>query len=71
MRERRARALLRQGKSHGFAYNGFREAMDWYDKASALSSEDDEAILRWNSCLRTIREHRLVAPEAELEQPLE
>ena len=71
VRERRARALLRQGPSRGFAYSGLREAMDWYDKASTLSSDDDEAILRWNSCLRTIREHKLEPPEAEIEQPLE
>ena len=35
-----------------FAYDGFREAMDWYEKAHDVRPEgDDDATLRWNSCV--------------------
>jgi hypothetical protein len=72
VRERRARALLALGTSHGFAYTAFREAMDFYEAARGLMTDDDnEAILRWNSCLRSIRAHHLEPPVVEAEQPLE
>ena len=60
VRERQARALLQKGMASAFAYDGFREAMDWYEKAHALRPKgDDDATLRWNSCVRAIRSHRL------------
>ena len=69
--ERRGRALL-GGVSHAFAYEPFHQAMEWYEKAEKLRpSGNDEAILRWNSCLRTIRRHALTPPAEEAEQPLE
>ena len=43
------------------AYDLFREAMENYEKADDLSSDaNDDGILRWNSCLRTIRKRKLV-----------
>lgn len=58
--ERRARALLTRGRSAVFAYDGIREAMEWYEKAAEVRPEgNDDAILRWNSCVRTIQERNL------------
>ena len=55
-----------------FAYDGFREAMDWYEKAHALRPEgDDDATLRWNSYVRAIRSNRLRPIVDVVELPLE
>lgn len=73
IREREARARLRQGPSAVFGYDGLRDAMDCYERAERLRPEgNDEAILRWNACVRTIRRARLRPwPEERQEQPLE
>ena len=73
IREREARARLRRGSAAVFAYDGLRDAMDWYERAERLRPEgNDEAILRWNACLRTIRRSRLRPwSEERQEQPLE
>ena len=69
--ERRGRALL-GGVSHSFAYEPFHQALEWYEKAERIRpAGNDEAILRWNSCLRTIHRHALRPPMEEGEQPLE
>jgi hypothetical protein len=67
--ERQARALLAKGPGAAFAYDGLREAMEWFEKAAELRPKgNDDAILRWNSCVRTIRDHNLRPrpPEPEL-----
>ena len=67
--ERQARALLGRGPSAALAYDGFREAMEWFEKAAEVRPEgNDDAILRWNTCVRTIRDRNLRPrqPEAEL-----
>jgi tetratricopeptide (TPR) repeat protein len=71
VRERGARAML-TGLSRAFAYDGFREAMEWYEEALPLRpTGDDNAILRWNSCVRAIRKHNL-RPRVDVgELPLE
>jgi hypothetical protein len=70
--EREARACLRQPMGSGFAYEGFRSAMACYERANALSpDDDDEAILRWNACVRTIQQRKLEPPGPEVELPLE
>jgi hypothetical protein len=72
VREREARARLARPMGSGFAYDGLRAAMDCYEKASSLRpDDDDEAILRWNACLRTIQRAQLRPRPAEVEQPLE
>jgi len=60
--ERKARAQLNQGlPGAGFiAYDLLHEAMSWYDKAEAIRPpENDDTTLRWNACVRTIRDRRL------------
>jgi hypothetical protein len=73
--ERRAKAKLAQGTpgSRHYAYDGFREAMNWFEKAETLRpAGNDDALLRWNTCARIIEKNRLVAREEDnVEPPLE
>jgi hypothetical protein len=70
--ERQARAMLRKGPAAAFAYEGFREAMHWYEQAAEIRPEGiDDAILRWNSCVRTITEANLKPRPREAELSLE
>ncbi|MGH9245044.1 MAG: hypothetical protein ACRD29_12155 [Acidimicrobiales bacterium] len=70
--ERQARAYLRRGMARAFAFEAFSEAMEWFEKAAAIRADgDDEALLRWNSCVRTIRRAHLRPRPVEGEQPLE
>jgi hypothetical protein len=70
--EREARALLARGHGAAFAYDGFREAMDWFDKAAEIRPEgNDDALLRWNACVRTIQERNLRPREPDAEPLLE
>jgi hypothetical protein len=58
--ERRARAMLHESMSRSFTYEYFREAMHWYDLAEKIRpAHNDDAVLRWNACLRTLRRERL------------
>jgi tetratricopeptide (TPR) repeat protein len=60
LNERRARVMTKQTMSHSFAYDYFYEALKAYKKAEAIRPENnDEAILRWNSCIRTIEKEKL------------
>jgi hypothetical protein len=64
--ERRAKAILKKGAigSEATVYELFRQAMEWFEKAESLSSEqDDNAILRYNHCLRIINSNGLAPQE--------
>ena len=63
--ERRAKVHLERGGpgSGHVAYDWFRKAMDFYEKASAADEGNSDPILRWNTCVRIIRHH----PELEAE----
>jgi hypothetical protein len=70
--ERQAKAHLnRSGPGSGFAaYEWFREAMDWYEKAEKLRpAGNDDALLRWNTCARTLQRRPELEPMPE--QPFE
>jgi len=73
--ERRAKARLSKGTpgSEFAAYDWFREAMKWFEKAEAIRpTGNDDAILRWNSCARIIMRNNLdPRPEETVEQFLE
>jgi len=74
--ERRAKAQFKQGGpgSGSVAYESFRQAMSWYEKAEAVRPPgNDDALLRWNTCARIVaRSTSLVpAPKETSEQPLE
>jgi hypothetical protein len=46
------------------AYDQFVDAMLWYEKAEALRpAGNDDSILRWNTCARTLMRHRELRPE--------
>ena len=73
--ERHASALIRGNApgSRDAAYHCISEAMRQYERADDLSPPGNEdATLRWNTCLRLIRRHSLVAPsEDRHEYPIE
>lgn len=74
--ERRAKALLELGSvGSGFvAYDWFLQAIRWYEKAAALRPKDnDDSILRYNTCVRILERHPDLKPSADerIELPLE
>jgi hypothetical protein len=63
--ERQAKAQFVRGLSGPQAYALLHEAMEWYEKAEALSSDgNDDAILRWNTCARMIKDDPRLRPAA-------
>ena len=63
--ERLGHAQLAQGVMHAeaMAYESLKDAMDSFEKAEQLRQPgNDDAILRWNTCLRTIQRLRLAEP---------
>jgi hypothetical protein len=70
--ERETRAYLaRKNVVRSAAYDGFRHAMEWYERAGELRSGDVDAVLRYNSCVRAIDRERLEPEAAGPELPLE
>jgi hypothetical protein len=74
--ERRAKVKLAQHTPdcRFQAYDLFREAMHWFEKAEAIRPVGhDDALLRWNTCARIIERNKLVPREKEerIEFPLE
>jgi hypothetical protein len=62
--ERRAAALLRRGTpgSGAVVYDWYRQAMAHYETAEALRPEgNDDPLVRWNTCARSITRHGLHA----------
>jgi hypothetical protein len=63
--ERLGKAQLTRGgpSSDDYANRALREAMAWYEKAEAARPPaDDDAIVRWNTCARTITRKGFTAP---------
>jgi hypothetical protein len=63
--ERMAHHHLRQARpnSPSAAYHSLRRAMDFYAQAEGLRPHgNDDAILRWNTCARTIMRNPAVRP---------
>jgi hypothetical protein len=71
--ERETRAYLqRHGIVRSAAYDGFRHAMEWYERAESLRPPGNvDAVLRWNSCARAIEHERLEPEYQAAELPLE
>lgn len=74
--ERRAKARMEGGQpgSGHVAYDWFRQALEWFEKAEALRpAGNDDARLRWNTCVRILQEHPELrpAPVETVELPLE
>src|ERR1043166_8699229 len=70
--ERRAKAFLNQ-HSGGSSFNAFEkliEAMECYEKAEALRpAGNDDALLRWNTCVRIIKQNKLTPRPKEAYEP--
>jgi hypothetical protein len=66
--ERRAKARHNgsaQGARH-YVYEWIRRAMDLFDKAEPLRPpENDDALLRWNACVRYLSRHKDLAESTE------
>ena len=70
--ERQAKATLKQGTPgrQSYAYEWFRDAMDHFEKAEAIRPPDnDEAVLRWNTCARIIMSNNLGPRQEEPTEP--
>jgi hypothetical protein len=66
--ERKARERLNKGGPGGgfVAYELLCDALRWYEQAEALRpSDNDDAALRWNACVRTIRDQHLKPRQEE------
>lgn len=71
--ERHAKSLLthRARRSGMAAWDWFQRALGHYEKAIELQPPgDDEAILRWNTCLRLIDRHAHVRPNTRPQDQL-
>lgn len=72
--ERSARVHMHQAvPGAGFkAYDEFMDAMRWYEKAETVRpAGNDDAILRWNTCARTLMSHGDLRPQpAEQVEPV-
>lgn len=70
--ERQGSARLERGGPGAgeIAYDLFRQAMSWYEKAEQLRPpHNDDAVLRWNTCVRMIGKHHLGPANAESFEP--
>ncbi|CAN5478076.1 hypothetical protein BH18ACI1_BH18ACI1_16590 [soil metagenome] len=66
--ERRAKAILSKNSlgSESTAYEFFRQAMSWFEKAEAVRPpRNDDALLRWNGCARIIMYNKLARREMD------
>ena len=71
--ERRARAQLNRGGATAHSvYEWLTDALDFFERAERVRpAGNDDAILRWNSCVRVIRQHPHLGPTGDArEEPL-
>ena len=71
--ERRANARLARHTTgaEAMAYELYRQAMEHFEKAESLSpSGNEDALLRWNTCVRQIVQHRLEPAPMTPQEPL-
>jgi hypothetical protein len=70
--ERWAKSILQRSLPRGeeMAYEWIDRALGCYEQAEKLGPPgDDEAILRWNTCVRMLQRERLKPREAEAYEP--
>ena len=66
--ERSAKVLMHKGipGAHFKAYEELEAAMHWFERAEQLRPpENDDAILRWNTCVRLLRKNPALQPRAQ------
>jgi hypothetical protein len=69
--ERRAKAHLQRGgaAAHG-AYEWLMDALECFERAERVRPPgNDDAILRWNACVRVLRQHPHLEPVPTREEP--
>jgi len=72
--ERRAKSIWQRATpgSGGVAYGWLRRAMEAYERAEAIRPKNnDDAILRWNTCARLIMHNGAIKPDEHQSTPLE
>lgn len=65
--ERWAKAIMQRGlpRAEEMAYEWIEKALSWYGQAERLApSGNDEAILRWNTCVRMLQRNAHLKPRA-------
>jgi hypothetical protein len=70
--ERQAKAVLKRGTPGGEfqAYDLFRNAMDLFEKAESIRPPgNDDALLRWNTCVRIITRYKLTPRQEDYVEP--
>ncbi|MFO0813639.1 MAG: hypothetical protein U0796_10500 [Gemmatales bacterium] len=66
--ERQALSHLKRGAPQAgyIAYEWLEDAMHWYQAAEAIRpAGNDDAILRWNTCVRLLERHPEIKPRLE------
>ena len=74
MYERLASAALNMGgvRSGYIAYYHLLDALNWYDKSAKSPEKSQESVLRWNTCVRMIKQFDLKpAPDDDAQGMLE
>ena len=69
--ERRAKARFHTGGRgvHHTVYDWMMEALKLFGKAEELRPHgNDDALLRWNTCVRFLQRHPVLAPQGEEER---
>ena len=70
--ERQAKTILKRGTPGGVyqAYDWLRNAMDLFEKAESIRPPgNDDALLRWNTCVRTIARYKLTPRQDDYVEP--
>ncbi|HSI74269.1 MAG TPA: hypothetical protein VK957_00170 [Lunatimonas sp.] len=73
IKERQAKASLNRGSygSGNDAFEWIHEALAEFEKAADLRpAGNEDAILRYNACIRYIQRHKLRPPQREQREPL-
>jgi len=72
--ERRAKARHDAGKlgSSGYVYDWIVKALQLFEEAERVRpTGNDDAILRWNACVRFLERHKNLGPKTEeLQEPI-
>lgn len=66
--ERRAKARHHAGGqgAHHYAYDWIVKALDCFGEAESLKpAGNDDAVLRWNACVRFLMQHKELVPRQE------
>ena len=66
--ERRAKGRHRRGGQHAhqYAYEWLIKALQLFEEAERLRPHgNDDAVLRWNACIRYLERHKELAPRHE------